>query len=107
MAEDSLLSLYWSWLWFWLLPLGSPVVMVVVSDPPLEPPVVMAGVGVGVGDDPPWCVVTAVASYVAADVVTCPTMVMAIAPSTPSMIFRTSCLLLPGRRAGPGPRSTM
>src|SRR5687768_12461845 len=34
-------------------------------------------------------------------------MVMAIAPSTPSMIFRMCCLRPPGHGAGPVPGSTM
>jgi hypothetical protein len=46
-------------------------------------------------------------SGVAANVVPCNMMAMAIAPSAPSMSCRTCCLLLPDRGAGPVPRSTM
>lgn len=58
-------------------------------------------------DDREGGVVAVVISSSAANVVPCPTMVMAIAPSTPSMSFRMCGLLSPGCGAGPVPRSTM
>src|SRR5687768_6830974 len=51
--------------------------------------------GVLVDDDSLSRAVTAVRSDEAANVVPCPTIVMAMAPSTPSVSFRTCCLPCP------------